>query len=251
MQVEVTNMSAEEQRTAIPKWAAAMWVAMALLLGVQSVVLVKLWRERPRERAAHRAERVCDAGQSAQPNATDDASVKPHASSPKKGNRAFADLDEFWRDFDMGKWDPLDEMKRMRERMNNLFDDSFGRFSLSPGADRSEDSLFGFSPKLDLQEKDDCYVARMDLPGANKDDISVKLDDRVLTVAGRIQESVEKKDRDQVLRKERRSGRFERTLTLPGPVLPDKMDARFENGVLAITIPKAKEDQQAKTIQVK
>jgi HSP20 family protein len=245
-------MSAEEMRSAWPKWAGILWIVMAVVMGVQSVVLLRLWQERPRERPAHRYERVSKNNPASHRGSSDAASAQPQAGAPK-GLRPFADLDELWRDFDTGSWDPLDEMKRMRERMDSLFDDSFGRFSLSPGAGSMSGGRHSeFSPKLDLQEKDDCYVASMDIPGANKNDISVKLEDRVLTVAGRVQETVEQKDRDQVLRKERRSGRFERTLTLPGPVLPDKMDARYENGVLAVTIPKAKEvDKQTKTIPVK
>mgnify|MGYP001478791858 CR=1 FL=1 len=240
-------MSAEERLTAWPKGIAAVLAVLALVLGVQSVVLFKMWQERP----APRGERACEASAGSHRDAREDAEPSAPSGAPK-GLRPFADLDEFWRGFDSGNWDPLDEMKRMREHMNSLFDDSFGRFSLVPGAGKQGDRYPGFSPKLDLQEKDDCYVARMDIPGANKNDISVTLEDRVLTVTGRVQETVEQKDRNQVLRKERRSGRFERTLTLPGPVLPDKMDARYENGVLTVTIPKAKEvDTQSKTIQVK
>ena len=138
---------------------------MAVVMGVQSVVLLKLWQERPRERQARSdSHRESRAASSAQPQ------TGAQAGAPK-GLSPFSDLDEFWRDFDSGGWDPLDEMKRMRERMDSLFDDSVGRFSLSPGADKSLGRHPGFSPKLDLQEKDDCYVASMDIPGANKNDI--------------------------------------------------------------------------------
>jgi HSP20 family protein len=242
-------MSGEEPRYTVPKWAIALGVLLALVLGVQSLLLFRLWQERPRERPGlHAAE--CAPAQATRDQERASASVPQPSKQLKKGD-PFAELDEFGRDFDIRDWDPLEEMKRMREHMDSLFDDSFGRFNLSPGSLKLGVRPFGFSPKLDLQEKDDCYVASMDLPGANKNDISVKLEDRVLTVSGQIQETVEQKDRDQVLRKERRSGKFERTLTLPGPVLPDKMDARYENGVLAVTIPKAKEvDTQTKTIHV-
>jgi len=160
------------------------------------------------------------------------------------------DPDEFWQGLDREKWNPFSEFQRMRERVNHLFDDSFSRFSQDPTGGKKEVDARVFSPSLDLQEKDDSYVARMDIPGADKPKLSVTMKDRLLTVSGQITEFSERKEGDHVLRKERRSGNFQRSVTLPGAVVADAMTAHYENGVLTITLPKAKENADSKTIQV-
>ncbi len=55
----------------------------------------------------------------------------------------------------------------------------------------------------------------------------------------------------RTMRRMRRSGSFKRSITLPGAVIADKLDARYENGVLTVTVPKAKEETQSRTVQVK
>jgi len=234
----------------LPRWVAVVMTVMVIALGVQSLFLFRVWQAMPCRQTGVRCDKQAATGCARGGDPVCRGRRTPSVRrSP--GHTFFDDDDAFWKGFDSEGWDPFDELKHMRERMNSLFDDSFGRFSLSPGASRQGDALLGFAPQLDLKEKDDCYVASMDIPGADKNDISVKLDDRMLTVSGRINESTEKKDGDQILRKERRSGTFERTVTLPGPVVADKLDAHYENGVLNVTIPKAKEAKSTQTIPVK
>lgn len=243
-------MTDDMRAPVLPKWVARVLTVMVIVLGVQSVFLFRVWREMPRGQAGMRCERAtasaCTRGQN-----LSGCTKHPPAAKRSPGHAFFDDDDAFLNGADREGWDPFGELKHMREKMESLFDDSFGRFSLSPRAAREGGAWAGFAPKLDLQEKDDCYVASMDIPGADKNDISVKLDDRALTVSGKISESAEKKDGDQVLRKERRSGTFKRTVTLPGPVVADKLDAHYENGVLNVTIPKAKEDKTTQTIPVR
>ena len=229
-----------------PTWLITLLVVVVAMLGAQSVFLFALWRDLPRER-----KRECPVTHLFGKDNTSSKEASHSGKAQAKESRdPFDNMDEMWRNFDKGDWDPFDEIRRMQEHMNSLFDDSFGRFSLAPGAKRGGRAL-AFSPNLDLQDKDDSYVARMDVPGADKNNLSVNLEDRVLTVSGQISESSEKKDGDQVLRKERRTGSFKRSVTLPGPVVADKLDAQYENGVLTITIPKAKEETQSKTIRIK
>jgi HSP20 family protein len=230
------------KHTPVSKALIAVVIALAVGMGIQSLLLYSLWKER---RPLTSSPLFSALG--APPNGR--AAPGARTQDPSSDD-PFDEIDKAWNDWGIDGWNPMDEFRRMRREMDSLFDDSFGRMSLAPGA-KSGVHAFAFSPNLDLQEKDGRYIARMDIPGADKNDLSVKLEDRVLTVSGQINESTETKDGNQVLRKERRSGSFKRSITLPGAVVADQLDARYENGVLTITIPKAKEETARKSIQIK
>ena len=172
----------------------------------------------------------------------------PSASVNPFGSFSF-DPDDSWLNWKMDDWDPFSEFQRMQQRMNRLFDDSFGRFRLTPGFGEKWSEL-SFSPRLDLREEDDRYVVSVDVPGAEKSNISVNIEDRQLTVSGQTDETVEERVGGQVLRKERRSGQFQRSITLPGPVHDEDMTAEYDNGVLTVTIPKGTETARSKTITI-
>jgi len=159
------------------------------------------------------------------------------------------DWDEWFANPSMDQWDPFSEMQMMQERMSRLFDDALGRFRLSPGFQAPRDQLM-FSPQIDLQEKDTNYVVRMDIPGADKSDISVRIEGRLLSVSGKTSEITEESSNGTSIRKERRSGQFQRVITLPGPVASEKMEAKYENGVLSITVPKATGTHEAQRVMV-
>jgi HSP20 family protein len=148
------------------------------------------------------------------------------------------DDDWFNRPFSSDNWNPLQEMQQMQDHMNQMFGDSFGRF----GRSSHFSSLFGsssFSPRIDLKEEDDKFVIHANIPGAKNNNIDVKLEDQTLTIKGTIdQEQQDTDDQDKIIRRERRSGKFSRTLTLPSPVAPEGMKTHLDNGVLEITIPK-------------
>jgi HSP20 family protein len=147
-------------------------------------------------------------------------------------------------------WDPFAEMERMREQMMRMFDDSFGRLGASP-LWRQHRGFEVFAPQMDLEEKADAYVVRMDIPGAEKGDISVNIEGQTLTVSGKTSELREEKDRSgRVLRQERRSGRFQRTMTLPGPVQPEKMEATYKDGVLTVSVPKAEKSAAPRRVTI-
>ena len=107
-----------------------------------------------------------------------------------------------------------------------------------------------FLPHTDIAEENGNYVVTMDLPGADKSKINVNVRDRVLTISGESSSETEKKDGDRFIRHERRSGQFQRIVPLPGPVDADKVQAKHENGILTVTIPKAKDNSIDKSIPV-
>ncbi len=133
--------------------------------------------------------------------------------------------------------DPLEEMERIREQTERIFDDALRRMQEHPHHGLPMHQRF--SPDLDLTEDADAYIVRVDLPGMDKEAISIRVDGRRLTISGERLETVERRAPDgRVLRHERQSGRFQRTMTLPGPVDAEGVSARYEDGVLIIELPK-------------
>ncbi len=92
-------------------------------------------------------------------------------------------------------------------------------------------------PAVDLVEADEHYVLRADLPGVKESDVSVELEDNVLTVSGERRFEHEHTN-GGYRRLERSYGRFSRTLTLPDGVDPASIEAHFADGVLEVQIPK-------------
>jgi HSP20 family protein len=105
------------------------------------------------------------------------------------------------------------------------------------------------SPAIDVVEKDDAFVVTCDLPGVEMKDLEVNIANNVLTIKGEKKDSREVKDA-KVYRQESWFGSFQRTLSLPDIVDPDKIEAVMKDGVLKITLPK-KEEVKPKQIAVK
>lgn len=94
-----------------------------------------------------------------------------------------------------------------------------------------------FYPAVDIVEHEDNFLISADLPGMKKENISLDINDGILTVGG--ERTDEKKSSDQHYRRyEKRYGKFVRSFRLPDGVNPDKIEACFEDGVLEILIPK-------------
>ena len=111
-----------------------------------------------------------------------------------------------------------------------------------------EDLDIGWSPRLDVSETDGALEIKADLPGMEKKDISVTLEDDLLTIKGERKEEKEEKGK-QYHTIERSSGSFYRALRLPVEIDSEKIAAEFKNGVLTVTLPKAKESKK-KTAQI-
>ena len=104
--------------------------------------------------------------------------------------------------------------------------------------------------KCDIYEKDNTYHVEMDLPGFNKEDIKLELNNGNLTIiAEKSNESEEKDENKKYIRRERSYGKYSRTFYL-GDVDEEKINAEFNNGTLAISIPKLEEKQTKKYIDI-
>jgi HSP20 family protein len=106
-----------------------------------------------------------------------------------------------------------------------------------------EDMDVAWSPRLDVSETDNGLEIVADLPGMDKKDINVSLEENLLTIKGEKKEEKESKDKHYHTI-ERRSGSFYRAIRLPVEVEKDKIEAAFKDGVLTLRLPKTKESKK-------
>ncbi len=97
-----------------------------------------------------------------------------------------------------------------------------------------------WTPKMDLSETDKEFLMNMELPGIDKKDVVVNVEDGMITITGERKEEKTEEKRDYH-RIERSYGRFFRSVELPKGAMADKADAKFKDGVLTVTIPKTEE----------
>lgn len=126
------------------------------------------------------------------------------------------------------------------DNFQQLVDNFFGRGNLPSLADA------GFNmPTTDISENAEAYSISAELPGIKKEDIKVSLHDGVLSIEAESKSEHEEKG-DKQIRTERRYGKFVRRFTLDNLVNEQAVQAKFENGVLKLTIPKQKEPEAPK-----
>jgi len=166
----------------------------------------------------------------------DHSRLRPKAVLPAKP----FDQDKDLFSWDLDDWDPFKEMHSMQDRINQMFGSAFGRFQKS---DEFGDLLgkYAFSPDINLEDKGDHYLVTVDLPGVEDTRLDVKIEGQTLTISGSVQSESTETDKGKMLRQERRSGKFQRIVTLPSSVKADKMITTNKKGVVTITIPKATE----------
>jgi len=134
-------------------------------------------------------------------------------------------------------WNPFQEMEALLDRYNQ----ATGR-RLTSGEGESAVTLADWSPTVDIEESDESYLIKADLPGVRKEDISITFDKGVLGIQGEKKEEKEIEEQGgKRHRTERYTGKFARFFTLPSEIRPDDIDASCRDGVLALLIPKAKE----------
>lgn len=140
------------------------------------------------------------------------------------------------------RWDPFQDMLKLRNAVDRMFEDVY---SGDRGMIRS--SSWGLA--LDVAENEDEFIAKASLPGMKADDIDITYTENTLTIKGEIQEDKEINESQYHMR-ERRSGTFSRSITLPSKVKTEGIEANYENGVLTVHMPKA-EEVKPKRIAIK
>ncbi len=138
------------------------------------------------------------------------------------------------------KWDPLScgpfrELSAMQDRMNRLFEDALPRTRVV----KEGVGAGVWTPHVDIYETAGNLVIKAELPGLSTEDVSVKVEDNVLTLKGERKRG-EGVDRENYHLIERSYGHFRRSFVLPNNVDQERVQAEFKDGVLFIAIPKSK-----------
>jgi HSP20 family protein len=142
------------------------------------------------------------------------------------------------------RWTPGRDLVGIQDEMNRLFDNFFG------WPKRGNDTYVKrWAPRVNIEETDVKFELTAELPGMEKDDINIEVQDNTLTIRGESKFENEKKEKNYHLC-ERCYGEFTRTFTLPDNVDTDKIDAEYKNGILKLEIPKT-EKALPKEIKVK
>ena len=145
---------------------------------------------------------------------------------------------------DLMEWRPFREVSRLRREMDRLWDDYFG-----PGRRGLQPLQAEFAPAVDVTETAEAIVVKAEVPGMDAKDINISVTGDVLTIMGeKKSEREEKEENYQIV--ERSYGSFSRSLALPGAVKLDKIEAKYDKGVLTVTCPK-KEEVKPKAIEIK
>jgi HSP20 family protein len=138
------------------------------------------------------------------------------------------------------RWEPLRELSTLQNEMNRLFDNVFDAPQGSNGG-----AMRRWMPPMDLVETENDFVLRADLPGLSEEDVSIEVEDRVLTLSGE-RKAEHESAKEGYHRVERAFGAFARSLTLPEGVNAEAVEAHFDRGVLEIRIPKPEQRKPRK-----
>jgi HSP20 family protein len=135
-------------------------------------------------------------------------------------------------------------LTRLQDEMNDLFGRFFEDWPLA-GLTRTG----SWWPALDISERDDAVVLQAEVPGMKPEDIDISVQNNHLTLSGEKKETDERKE-GEFYHSERRYGTFRREIALPSGVDADKVEAKYRDGVLTVTLPKSEEAKPRK-IEVK
>lgn len=144
-----------------------------------------------------------------------------------------------------------DPFNSFRRQMDQLFDDFFAPIEPRSFAGGAPSVMGRAWPSLDVEDKDDAYVVRAELPGIDPKDVELNLRDNALTISGE-KRAEHNEDEEGRRYSERSFGRFERTIPFETEVDADKVEASCNNGVLTITLPKnARARDKSRRIEIK
>lgn len=146
------------------------------------------------------------------------------------------------------RWDPFRSLTRELGSMHREMDDLFRR-TFGLGRETPSEAGFFMAPPVNTYTKGNTYFVEAELPGVNKDDLDVSIDGNILTLRGERKADKEMKEEDYLIR-ETQYGSFIRRLTLPEGVDTGEIHARFEDGVLRISMPFEKKLAEGRKVLV-
>lgn len=134
------------------------------------------------------------------------------------------------------KWEPFRDLMAMQDRMTRLIDETLSRVM------KEEVGKGVWSPPVDILERGDEVVLKMDLPGVSQDEIEVRVEENILIVQGERRFTKEVLD-ESYIQIERPYGTFRRTFNLPRMIEHERIKASYKDGVLRVVLPKRQEAQ--------
>ena len=137
------------------------------------------------------------------------------------------------------KWDPFEELTTLRNRMDRLIARADDDVGIQPGH---------WAPTADLVETDEAILLKAELPGVDRKDISIDVENNLLTLQGEREYKGEKEEKG-FKRIERSYGRFVRAFTIPPNVDAENISATYADGLLEVTMPKTGE-RKSKKIEI-
>ncbi|HEV7903427.1 MAG TPA: Hsp20/alpha crystallin family protein [Pyrinomonadaceae bacterium] len=141
------------------------------------------------------------------------------------------------------RYDPFRDLRMLQDEVNRLFSSNLSRSFGDEGIARG-----AWAPTVDIYENKDQIVLEAELPGMNREDFELSIENNVLTLRG--ERRFEKKDEsDNYHRVERSYGSFTRSFTLPQTVSPENVTAEYKNGVLRVVLQK-REEVKARRIEI-
>jgi len=145
----------------------------------------------------------------------------------------------------MAKWEPFEEIKRLEDEIENIFN-QFWRSTRIPklslprvksGKEIASLESTVWSPAADVIEKESEVIVKCDLPGVDKKDVKIKINPESITITGESRKE-KKQEEENYYIEERVYGAFSKMIVLPSEIDPEKVQAKFEHGVLEIKAPK-------------
>lgn len=136
------------------------------------------------------------------------------------------------------RWDPLAQLDRLQREIDRMFEGRAG----------SGIESVSWMPSTDVEQTESAVIYKLDLPGTKPEDVKIEVHTGMLTVSGERKHETEEKHEGYYSR-ERITGSFARTFTLPKGTEQDDISAKFDDGVLTITVPR-KEEAKPRTISI-
>jgi len=142
------------------------------------------------------------------------------------------------------KWDPFKELEDVSNRLNRIF----GRFPARAESGQEMLTLADWSPSADITETDAAYLIKAEIPGVQKEDVKVTVQDGMLTMQG--ERKMEKEEKGKKFHRiERSYGSFVRSFRIPDDADENSVKAEFKDGMLSVTLSKS-EKAKPKSINV-
>lgn len=141
----------------------------------------------------------------------------------------------------------------MLNDMDRVFDDFKTDWETLFMAPRTPQGEAIRQPLVDISDEGDGFVLKAEVPGIDKDELTIEVTENAIEISGESSSEKEEKDKETgFVRRERHYARFHRSLPFPERIVPDKVDAQLKDGILTVKAPKAAlPEKKTKKVQVK